>query len=70
MDLAGEIADATIEKLKEEEQFANWSDEKFSRLRTLLTMPRPLDTEEEIEEFTDAFLELLTEEDVPIGKKT
>lgn len=68
MDLMTDIVDETIKKLKEDEQFENWSDEKFSRLKTLLTT-KLLDTEEDTEKLADAFLELVMEEDVSVAKE-
>lgn len=62
MDITGEIADATIEKLKKEKQFENWSDERFSRLRVILTT-KTLGSDEDIEKIGDALLELITEGD-------
>jgi len=70
MDLAGEIADATIERLKKEERFSHWSDERFSELRALLTTDLS-DTEEAMEEYAQAISDLLTrEDDVSDDKKT
>jgi len=70
MDIVGEIADATIRGLKKEKQFANWSDERFSELRALLTTDFP-DTAEAMGEYVQAISDLLTrEDDVSDGKKT
>jgi len=61
MDLMGAIADTTIERLKKDKRFENWSDEKFSRLRDIMTVE--LDTEEDAEKLVDTLSELLMEED-------
>lgn len=69
MDIMGDIADETIERLKKEEQFSNWSDERFAELRALLTTDLS-DTEEAMEEYTRAISDLLTrEDDVSVDEK-
>ena len=61
MDLMGEIADATIERLKTDKDFENWTDERFSKLKNLLTS-KILDTEEAIEEYANELMSIVMEE--------
>ena len=58
MNLMKIIADATIERLKKDEQFKDWSEEKFEELRELLSSDLPT-TKEGVEQHMEAMTRLL-----------